>query len=85
MAATRKSLQPAEISPGQRRNEVVSILAAGLVRLIGHNGATAGPQAETLSSFTCGALATMSREDLSDFGENGLELSRGTRLSGVAG
>lgn len=34
MPATRKSSEPAEIMPQQRRQEIISILAAGLVRLI---------------------------------------------------
>ena len=34
MPATRTSSKPPEITPEQRRDEILSILAAGLVRLI---------------------------------------------------
>ena len=34
MPATRTSSKPAEITPEQRHDEIISIVAAGLVRLI---------------------------------------------------
>ena len=34
MRSTRKSSGAAEITPTQRRDEIISILAAGLVRLV---------------------------------------------------
>jgi len=35
MRSTRKSSGAAEITPTQRRDEIISILAVGLVRLVG--------------------------------------------------
>jgi hypothetical protein len=37
MRSTRKSSGAAEITPTQRRDEIISILAAGLVRLVQAN------------------------------------------------
>jgi len=114
MPATRRSPRPAEIAPEQRRDEIVAILAAGLVRLLGAGGhatallADAAAAAEAPTSISggvsarmpvaenpnsasavprmpTGALATVAAEKLSDSGETGLELSRETRLSVVAG
>ena len=34
MPASRKPSDPAEITPAQRRDEIISIVAVGLVRLI---------------------------------------------------
>jgi hypothetical protein len=75
--ATRTSSKPAEITPGQRRDEIVAILAAGLVRLI--------RASEPPPVIPADALASGPGEKLSESGEIGLELSGETRLSVPAG
>jgi len=64
MAATRRSLR-SEIAPEQRRDEIIAILAAGLVRLIGSNtadasgttGSAGGPSADVCIGVPAGGLA----------------------------
>jgi hypothetical protein len=56
MPATRTSPH-AEIAPGQRRDEIISILAVSLVRLIGDGKAAAGIVADALASSSGGSLA----------------------------
>jgi hypothetical protein len=85
MSAARKSPQPTEITPGQRRDEIVSILAAGLVRLIQACQAPAGASADRMGGMPADALASMPAEKLADSSETGLEFSRETRLSVPAG
>ena len=77
MPATRTSSKPAEITPAERRNEIIAILAAGLVRLIQAGQAPA--------SMPTDALAGTPGEKLSESAEIGLELLRETRLSVTAG
>jgi hypothetical protein len=77
MLATETSPSPAEVAPAQRREELVAILAAGLVRLIRASEAPTGAPAD--------AMASIPAEKLSESGEIGLELSGETRLSVVAG
>ena len=69
MPAIRMSSKPAEITPEQRRDKIIAILAAGLVRLI--------RSADTLGESL--------GEKLSESSETGLELPGETRLSVVAG
>lgn len=77
MPVTRTPTKPAEITPQQRRDEIIAILAAGLVRLIQASQAPAGTPTD--------ALASMPGEKLSESAETGLELSRESRLSVPAG
>jgi len=85
MRSTRKSSGAAEITPTQRRDEIISILAAGLVRLVRGGGAAPGTPTGNPASLSGHAWASMHDEKLSESGENGLELSGETRLSVVAG
>lgn len=57
MPATRTSSSPAEITPVQRREEIISILAAGLARLI-----RAGPPPGEKLSESGGIGLELSRE-----------------------
>jgi hypothetical protein len=93
MSATWTSSEPIEITPEQRRDEIISILAAGLGRLIGASEAAVGTLVDALGGMPTGELANvrgnalpgMPAEKLSESGEIGLELSRETRLSVPAG
>jgi hypothetical protein len=77
MLVTETPPSPAEIAPEHRRDELVAILSAGLVRLIRASEVPTGPPVD--------APAALPAEKLSESGENGLELSGETRLSVVAG
>ncbi|HSS63304.1 MAG TPA: hypothetical protein VLS27_02655 [Gammaproteobacteria bacterium] len=101
MHSTRKSSGTAETTSTQRRDEIISILAGGLIRIV--RGGDAAPSTPTYRPDSiprdAGAvtiatgwadihgrgLASMHDEKLSESGENGLELSGETRLSVVAG
>lgn len=85
MPATRRSPDGVEIAPEQRRGEIIAILAAGLVRLIGGGGVAVGTSAEAGASIPRSPDASMPVEKLSESGEIGLELSGETRLSVLDG
>ncbi len=85
MRSTRKSSGAAETTPAQRRDEIISILAGGLVRLVRGGGAALDNSTGDGPSISGHAWASMHDEKLSESGEKGLELSGETRLSVVAG
>ena len=85
MRWTRKSSGAAEITPTQCRDEIISILAAGLVRIVRGSEAAPGTSATNPASIPGHAWVGMHDEKLSESGEIGLELSGETRLSVVAG
>ena len=83
MPATRKSSEGTQITPAQRRDEVVAIIAAGLVRLVRlvrRDRPSAAMTAE-VSPDTRSEHVREAGEKLSESAETGLELSRETRLS----
>jgi hypothetical protein len=90
MPATRKSPDTGAIAPEERRDEVIAILAAGLVRLVGASpppvalAAMVGPPTAR-ASMAASTPTSMPAENLSESGEIGLELSGKTRLSVPAG
>ncbi len=65
MTAASAHAPVANISPDQRHDAIIAILATGLARLV--EDLAAGPQ------------------ELSESGQNGLEVSHKTRLSGPGG
>ncbi len=76
MPATRKSPRATNVAPTEPRDEIITIVAAALARLIQTDAAPAIPRPDT--------PASVPPANLSESAEIGLELSRETRLS-VAG
>jgi hypothetical protein len=91
MPATRRS-PDVEITPEQRHDEIISILAVGLARLVGASPPRVAPAAVPASmpanppaSMPADTPASMHAENLSESAEIGLELPGETRLSVPAG
>jgi hypothetical protein len=78
---TRRSPH-AEITPEQRRDEIISILAVGLVRLIGAGEAAAGIVAVTLASISGGLANTLDKGTGSMFADERRDTSA-DRTSGM--
>jgi hypothetical protein len=77
MPATRKSPRARDVVPTEPRDEIITIVAAALARLIQADRAPAIPRPDTPASIAA--------VNLSESAEPGLELSGETRLSVPAG
>lgn len=77
MPATRRSPRDSDVTPEERRCEIIAIIAAALARLVQADRKPAIPRPS--------ASTSMPAEKLSESAEIGLELSGETRLSVPAG
>ncbi len=77
MPATRKSSRAADVAPTEPRDEIITIVAAALARLIQTDRMPVISRADTPASIPAA--------NLSESAETGLELSGETRLSVPAG